>query len=241
MKFDVKNTTLVNILDLICPHSCRGCGHLGAVICECCKNDITMRGGRICPLCRRALDEKLEKCPDCETELRGIYVAGWREGALSKLIKDFKYRSVRACGDALVEMLDRVIPQGVAEMTVVPLPTIGRHVRERGLDHTLVMAKKLAKRRGWRCERILERKADFVQVGTKATERQEQAEKSYMVAKAIDANKSYLLLDDVWTTGMTIRAAEKVLREAGAKDVYAALVAVGRPQEKSPEKPEVER
>lgn len=173
------------------------------------------------------------KCPNCETELLGLWAVGWREGALKKLVSEFKYESVRAVGEVLAEMLDEVIPnlkkilpEG-ADVVVVPLSTIGKHVRQRGLDHTLILARKLAKKRGWKCEQILARAADTVQVGAKAKERREQAERAYAAVRAVDARKWYLLLDDVWTTGASMRAAERVLREAGAEKVMGTVVEVG--------------
>jgi len=177
---------------------------------------------------------KWVKCPNCETELLGLWAVGWREGALKKLVSEFKYESVRAIGEVLAEMLDetipdfmKVLPEG-AEVVVVPLPTIGKHVRQRGLDHTLILARKLAKKRGWKCERVLARAADTVQVGAKAKQRQEQAEKAYEVVRPVAAEKWYLLLDDVWTTGASMKAAERVMREAGATKLMGAVVEVGR-------------
>lgn len=176
---------------------------------------------------------KLVKCPNCETEMLGLFAVGWREGVLKKLVSEFKYESVRTVGEVLTEMLDEtipdlsvVLPEG-AEVVVVPLPTIGKHVRKRGLDHTLILARKLAKKRGWKCGRILERAADTVQVGAKAKERQEQAKRAYEVSRKVDSGKYYLLLDDVWTTGASMKAAEQVMREAGAKKVMGAVIEVG--------------
>lgn len=177
---------------------------------------------------------KLVKCPNCETEMVGLWAVGWREGVLKKLVSEFKYKSVRAVGDVLTEMLDetipdlgKMLPKGV-EIVIVPLPTIGRHVRKRGLDHTLILARKLAKRRGWRCELVLARAADTVQVGAKAKQRQEQAERAYEVVGRVESKKWYLLLDDVWTTGASMRAAEKVMREAGAKNIMGGVIALTR-------------
>lgn len=176
---------------------------------------------------------KLVKCPNCETEMVGLFAVGWRRGVLKKLVSEFKYKSVRAAGEVLAEMLDetipdltKLLPEG-AEVVVVPLPTIGRHVRERGLDHTMILARKLAKKRGWKCERVLERAADTVQVGAKAKERQEQAKRAYEVVKEVDPSKWYLLLDDVWTTGASMKAAEQVMREAGVEKIMGAVIEVG--------------
>lgn len=273
MSFIVKNTTKWGLLDLVCPHTCRGCGRLGAVLCECCKNNIKSTSETICPLCKCSVamkagkcpdcvaggvgksdeDWRVRMCPDCDVPFCWLGVVGWREGALAKVVKDFKYKSVRAAGEVLVELLDWRIPErfeemcGVAdavggaeiaekdgvrrdvvEVVVVPLPTIGRHVRERGLDHTAVLARKLAKRRGWKCERVLGRATNTVQVGTKAADRKAQAEGTYELRQGVDAAKVYLLVDDVWTTGATMLAAEKVLREAGAKKIAGVVLATGR-------------
>lgn len=234
MGFVVKNTTKLSPLDLLCPHTCKGCGRLGAVFCECCKKYMFERQKVICPLCKREVAERAEnvsKCKDCETDYEGIWVVGWREEALAKLVSEFKYQSVRACGEVLVELLDATIPEGVfvgRKVLVVPLPTIGRHVRERGLDHTWVLAKKLAKKRGWECERVLGRAVDTVQVGSKVADRQKQATKAYEVRAEIEKDTVYILLDDIWTTGSTMVSAGALMKKHGAKEMYAVVLGVGR-------------
>lgn len=273
MGFVVKNTTKWSPLDWLCPHTCRGCGKLGSVFCECCKKYMLEQRKEICPICKREVAEKdksvenggggarCEKsgveggfsgdegervesskgCVGCESVFEEIWAVGWREGALSKLVSEYKYKSVRACGEVLADLLDAVIPEDALEVSaegagglgrrklvVVPLPTIGRHVRDRGVDHTWQLAKKLAKRRGWRYERILGRKNDTVQVGAKMKDRQEQAARAYEVCGMIDEEATYVLLDDVWTTGSSMMSAAKVMMEGGAKKVCAAVIEVGR-------------
>lgn len=235
MGFDVKNTTKCGILDLLCPHTCMGCGQLGAIYCECCKKNMLQNQQSICPICKQKLAKKW-KCDECENILDGMFVAGMREGDLGRLVSKYKYHAVRAIGEVLVEVVDGVIPEDFArswngnelEVVVVPLPTIGKHVRQRGIDHTWQMGRKLARRRGWRCERILGRAADTVQVGTKAAERQAQAERAYEMVRRIDKRKRYLLLDDVWTTGASMLAAAKVMREVGVEEVFGVVVAVSK-------------
>lgn len=167
----------------------------------------------------------------------GVFVAGWREGALKKLVAEYKYKSVRACGEVLAELIDARLPSGEElrarghgeENVVVPLPTIGKHVRARGFDHTLSLAKKLAKRRGWWVERILERRADTVQVGASQAERETQAKRAYGARKEANPKVNYWLVDDVWTTGASMLAAAEVLKEAGAEKIFAVVVETGEP------------
>lgn len=68
----------------------------------------------------------------------------------------------------------------------------------------------------------------MVQVGTKAVARKAQAEKTYEVVREASGEKLYLLVDDVWTTGATMLAAEKALKEAGAKWIAGVALATGR-------------
>lgn len=244
MGFIVKNTTKCGVLDLICPHSCRGCGQLGSVLCECCKKNLFREQGSICPLCKQMVaksskNDGIGKCPDCDLPFEGVVVGGWRTGALDKLVKEYKYQGVRAAETVLVELLDRSVPktwpQGAETVNIVPLPTIGRHVRERGIDHTLRLAKLLAKRRGWRVRKILRRAADTVQVGTKMTDRAAQAKRAYELAGEVQGDEIYALLDDIWTTGASMLAAANVMREAGVRRMVAMVVATGKAREISDE------
>lgn len=234
MGFVVKNTTEFGLLDLLCPHTCRCCGQLGAVLCKCCKKNLLAQKQPLCPICKQIVAKSAKKvkniqsCPDCETPFLGLWSFGWREGVLEKLVEEYKYQSVRAMGEVLVELYDAVLPTELCNIVVVPLPTIGRHVRERGFDHTLTLAKKLARRRSWRCEQILGRAADTVQVGAKVADRKAQAAKAYVVRGKVDPRQHYLLLDDVWTTGSTMLAAEQVLRAAGAEVISGVVLAVSR-------------
>lgn len=233
MDFVVKNTTKWGLLDLLCPHSCRGCGALGTVLCERCKKYITAEHKTICPYCYRILANDTDVCQDCKTPFLGFWIAGWRKQTLAKLVSDLKYKSVRACSDMLAELLDYSIPKSGfkdANVAVVPLPTIGKHIRERGIDHTLLLAKKLAKRRSWQVEKLLQRATDTIQVGTNAAKRRQQAMSTYALARKIDPNKAYLLLDDVWTTGASMQAAAKIFQQAGAKKLYGAVIEIGQPR-----------
>ena len=229
MPNNVKNTTFPGLLDLLAPHSCRGCGHIGSALCDCCKNNILKTHVNICPKCKTKKPASI--CPNC-LDLPPTHIIGERSGPLGDLIHDFKYQSIRAAAKPLAKLLDEVLPKIKGKVIIVPLPTITKHIRARGLDHTYLVAKNLAKLRGknYQVKPLLLRNQNTVQVGTDQKTRLKQAESAYKVNPKIKINKTttYLLLDDVWTTGASLKAGTKKLRKAGAKKIELAILALSR-------------
>lgn len=210
----VKNTTLPSLLDILAPHSCRGCGRIGNVLCNRCKNNIILENS----------DIKI-KTPK---SFPPIFVAGQRIGLLDNLIQDLKYHSVRAVAKTLAILLHQTLPHFEPSTTIVPLPTISKHIRSRGLDHTLLISKYFANIRHFKVEKLLIRNQNTVQVGTDRQTRIKQAVKAYSINPSIKINPdtTYILFDDVWTTGASMKAAVKKLRQAGAKKIIIAILAV---------------
>lgn len=137
-------------------------------------------------------------------------------------------------GDVPVEvsrMMDAEI-QEIRKIILVPLPTIRKHIRERGFDHTLRLCFELENFLQKRLEKLgmkveyedlLLRKNKTVQVGKEKKERMKQAEKAYEIREGIEIeNKTlYMLVDDVTTTGASLAAAKKILQ---AGQVWAAVL-----------------
>lgn len=206
MSFIVKITTLLNPLDLLAPHTCRGCGATGKPLCDCCKKYILKH----------------------HCNFKHVYCISKREGLLKELIHDYKYNSVRALEKPLGEMLASILPEIPGEAIIVPLPTISRHIRKRGLDHTKLAAKRVAKIRGWKVEYLLIRDKNTVQVGSDKNTRLKQAKDAYNIQPNAKINPSatYILLDDVLTTGASMKAAKKKLQDAGASRIVECVLAV---------------
>ena len=225
----VKNTTFPGFLSLIMPHSCRGCGQIGQVLCNRCKKYIISQHHAICPLCKSPTTNG--HCANCNN-LPPTFAIGERSGLLGSIVHDYKYHSIHALATPLAELMHEFIPPSISPSVIVPLPTIDRHIRSRGFDHTKLIAKRLAKLRGPHCKTkpLLIRANSTTQVGTNRTTRIAQADNAYTIADniTIDPSTTYILFDDVWTTGASMQACVKKLRQAGAHDIAIALLSLSR-------------
>ena len=134
-----------SLFDLLAPHSCRGCGRTGSPLCECCKKYIINQHQNFCPNCKTKNSHGF--CSKCKN-LPPIFVVDHRNNLIGSLIEDYKFYSNRALSRPLAEIIHQTLPEINGKVIIVPLPTNTKHIRERGLDHTLLIAKRLAKLRG---------------------------------------------------------------------------------------------
>lgn len=147
------------------------------------------------------------------------------DSLVGKIIKACKFQNNRAAADLLGNLLHEIMPELPKETVVVPIPTIAPHVRVRGYDQTYLIARRLAKEQDIQLQRLLVRKNNTVQLGASHAQRDIQASKAFEVRQSINPNKIYLLVDDVVTTGATIKHAALALQSAGAVDIWVAALA----------------
>ena len=221
--YRVKITIEKFILDMVLPNRCVRCQREGGIFCDRCKKYISI----INPGYVMNDVYGFEK----------LLVAGLKEGWFERLVRDFKYRGRRDYGEFLAEKLGEVIFGEVKRIEIrkivlVPLPTIRKHIRERGFDHTLRLCFELETFLQKRLDdfgisveyqSLLVRKNKTVQVGKEKKERVKQAEKAYGICEGVklDTSTLYILVDDVTTTGASLVAAKKILQ---ANLVWAAVL-----------------
>lgn len=100
----MKNTIIMQLAEIFCPHYCISCGKAGGILCGCCKKYIMAAAETKCLCCERELIGHC--CPaGCLTGVKQ-FCLGRRKGVLSELIKCYKYHSVRSAAFAFAEMLD---------------------------------------------------------------------------------------------------------------------------------------
>ncbi len=151
------------------------------------------------------------------------WCVGSRSDGLKELLNRYKFERTRAAYKPLADLLAATLPTLPSDIAIVPVPTIAPHIRQRGYDQTVLLARQLAKLRGAAYAPLLRRKTNSVQRGASRTLRAKQAAQAFT---ASNCPGRYLVIDDISTTGATLNAAAKVLLAAGASEVWVAAVAV---------------
>lgn len=143
-----------------------------------------------------------------------------------EFIHALKYRGERAIAGWLGESL--ALAHLAARGNAVPIdtvtwaPTTAAHRRARGFDQAETLARATAKALRARPMRLLRRIGGTAQSGAS---REERLAGPRFEGRARAAGRRILLVDDVVTTGATLRAATAALMDAGAAAVHVAACA----------------
>lgn len=213
------------LVSFISPHRCYSCDINGAILCQSCIYNIVSDTPNRCFGCRLPATDGV--CLACRPSLpfAATYSIGERKDELEQLLDDFKFNRAYRIYLSLANLLDQSLPYLPDTTVVVPIPTIAKHVRIRGYDHTNLIARAVARRRGLTKAKLLRRKTNSVQLGATARQRSQQADRAYECRDLLSRDVPYLLIDDIATTGATLVAAAKCLQKAGATTIIAAVVA----------------
>lgn len=220
---NVKNTMIQGVLGLVAPHLCFGCAKVGSPLCANCKYNIIAEPYSGCVLCERLTDTGI--CILHTISYKTIWVVAERKGVLQEVIDAYKFQNLKAAAQSLAELLNETLPLLPKNTLIVPVPTIASHIRERGYDHTLLIAKHFAALRELTLSSVLEAISRTTQHTVGKKERAKQASTAYRATQKLSSTTPYLLIDDIVTTGATIAAASDQLIRAGASTVWVAALA----------------
>lgn len=211
--------------DIILPHYCCSCGEIGDVLCESCFYDIVSDNelaGR-CIVCMKSSAVN-GVCGICQRKVpySRAWVAAERRDAARRLVSSSKYESCCSGCDRQADILNSLLPAIPTDTIVVPVPTIRAHIRQRGYGHTERIARHFAKLRQLPYIPLIYRKVSCVQNGADLPTRIQQAKVSFS-ADTRSRDKHILLIDDVFTTGSTVKYAARSLLDAGAATIWVAI------------------
>lgn len=143
------------------------------------------------------------------------------EGGGARVVQALKFRDGRRLVGPLADGLCGLVPGGPPPL-VTWIPTSPARRRARGFDQAELLARALARRLGCRCGPTLRREPGPSQTGRSRSERRDV----HLVAlRSRRSNRRLVVVDDVCTTGSTIRSAALALAGAGVDDADFVVVA----------------
>ena len=189
-----------------------------------------------CPVCRRAEGAPCIECRELfspvgpvppPTGVDALFAATSYTDAARPLVAALKYRNQRAVTSWLASAMVAVLPPDEHPVVVTWAPTSPARRRERGFDQAELLARAVARRIGVAPRRLLVRRSGGPQTGRGAAER--HADVTRFLPTRRPAPPSVLLVDDVVTTGATMRSAAGALHVGGARRVVGLVAAATPP------------
>ena len=220
---------LNRLLDLIAPEDCLECQSEGSVWCELCRLQYEPLPSR-CFLCHKQTTN-YQTCKTCyaKTNLKTVYVYGEYCGINKSLIYALKFNCKRHAAKPISSSMAQLLPYFVNSPVIVNIPTAPNRARQRGFDHTQMLAKELAKQTNLNYKKLLVRTNSLRQVGAKRQQRINQIKDSFRLkVNSGIVPEHIILVDDVVTTGATLSEATKILKQAGVKKVNSLVFAYSK-------------
>jgi ComF family protein len=151
------------------------------------------------------------------------------KGIAKDLVSRLKFERAKAASSIIADsMLELVIDKKSdnQEQILVPLPTASSRRRQRGYDHSQLIARRLSSSLGVPYRPALTRLGQARQVGSIKIDRLSQMEDAFRIKFGASVkDKDVLLVDDVLTTGASLEAAASCLLNSGAARVDALVFA----------------
>jgi competence protein ComFC len=213
----------MGIIDLIFPKMCIGCRREGEYVCAKCQEKL-MKPEEICPsCCKPSLGGWVH--PRCRSKdgMDRLHVGLPYKGLVQICLKKVKYKS----NWDIVECLCKLCKfEDFSDMTVTYVPMWKKKEQQRGFNQAEIVADFVVglpgdSRKVLLLERCKETKPMF---GLNKPERQKNIENVFGFVGKICPEK-VLLVDDVWTTGATMRECAKTLKQNGVKEVWGLTLA----------------
>jgi ComF family protein len=204
------------------------------------------------PFCEKCADlwkkEQFRFCYNCHNEMDTLYFGIVRapgifrpkergDDYLSEVIRTFKYKDIPACKRQRIaeEFADLLYKYVLDEHEIingvhllVPIPMTEAKEREKGFNHTSMIIDKFSEKVDIQIEHnnLIKIRETKPQTGLNRAERRDNVKGAFEVKQYHRfKGKKILLVDDVATTCSTIDECAKVLKDAGAQEVNALVLA----------------
>lgn len=214
------------LLDFIFPKFCFGCKKEGTFLCEDCLEVVDIFKEQI-KFRDEFLDDLFAAAPYSNFLLKRLILALKYEPFVKDLAKELAKILI-----SHLKILEK--DSSFSNFLLLPVPLDKKRMRWRGFNQSEEIGKEIAKELKIQLisDCLIKVKHTFPQVELKEEERRKNLKDAFLVKKKeIVLGREILLIDDVFTTGTTLRECAKVLKKAGAKKVIGLVVAIAKPGE----------
>ena len=228
---------LNKFLNLLFPETCPICqkpclNHETAPICTDCWKSIRQYNGPLCRKCGTPLVSEVSIiCGECLKEEPAFEYArsfGLYDDPLRKGINLLKYHGKKRLSRPLSALLMKAgVPDADA---VIPVPLYHKRLRKREFNQSALISKYIAEERKSRLllDCLVKVRDTLPQVGLRYKARVKNIKGAFKVNNIdLIKDKKIILIDDVVTTGATIRECSMTLKKAGAEKIYVISLAHG--------------
>lgn len=224
--------------DILFPKFCLGCNLPGVYFCHYCVKKLNLVNKDICFACQKPSYcglthlNCLKKFP-----VDGIISFFLYDNFFKKIIKNIKYRGAYEIWFEFIKAVPTSIFKKInfyktlsEALILQPLPLHQKKLKERGFNQAILLTNFFNQFLNLSVGNFLERKKETLSQAQMKTKR----ERYFNIRGSFKAlnkektvGKNFIVIDDVVTTGNTLKEAAKVLKKAGAKKVYALVLARG--------------
>jgi competence protein ComFC len=235
-----------SLLDFVFPPHCLLCNRLispeegksdgirpAGLVCQDCWKSLNVLPHPFCPTCRTFINQSTRRCPKCSesSSLNMNRSLGLFDPDYQTLLHHFKYKRKISLGKELGKRLGELLIQDEFSKDyayLMPVPLHSSRERERGYNQSKILAEEISELTLLPLlDKVLKRKKNTRdQTNLNAEERERNVRGAFIVRdKLVLKGKRIILVDDVMTTGATLKECSRVLKEAGAKEVTGTTVA----------------
>ena len=226
----------MGVIDLFFPRQvkCVTCGEevnkFG--ICEKCVRLLTLVPSPTCEICGGENSGKGKVCFECKGRhfdfVRNYSIFSYSGDVRNKIIS-FKQNGNKAVGEMfayfVADKYDSIRAKHNFDL-VIPVPISEARLKSRKFNQSEVLCSQISDRDKVNNSILIRTKDTPHQTGLSRSNREENLKNSFeVVDKKLVKGKTVLVVDDIYTTGATLNACAKVLRDAGAKEIFTITLA----------------
>ena len=226
-------------IDLLLPPACLLCGNLlatsldGQSFCVDCLVAMPPLSPAHCCCCAQPFPSATSNhlCGTClqrPPSFSMVHAAGMYQDSVKEAVHQLKYRNQLTLAKPLGQLLGKVISAADNNFVpdqIIPVPLHPDRLRELGYNQALEVARPIARQLGIPIDTTLlqRNRKTQQQQGLSAIERKSNLRNAFTLASKASAFK-ILLIDDVMTTGETVRECSRALLAGGVAEVQVAVV-----------------